>query len=144
MTQALFTAGELAEATGGCWQNPPSQTASWSINTDSRTLGSGECFIPIVGERFDGHDFLDKLPEGVIALAQKNKKITTALPLLLVDDTLEAYQNIALFHRKRMTNLRIAAVTGSVGKTSVKEMLRAIFTEAAGTDHVLNGAISPW
>ena len=137
MEKAYFTAAELAAATNGYWQNGVLPNGLWSINTDSRTIKPGECFLPIVGERFDGHDFLDKLPEGVIALAQKNKKITTALPLLLVDDTLEAYQNIALFHRKRMTNLRIAAVTGSVGKTSVKEMLRAIFTEAAGTDHVL-------
>ena len=137
MDKAYFTAAELAAATGGCWQHGAIPAGKWVINTDSRTIKAGECFLPIVGERFDGHDFLDKLPSGVIALSQKNKKTSTDLPLLLVDDTLKAYQDIALFHRKRMSHLRIAAVTGSVGKTSVKEMLRAIFTEAVGAEHVI-------
>ena len=100
MDKACFTAAELAAATGGCWQNGADPAGKWFINTDSRTIKAGECFLPIVGERFDGHDFLDKLPSGVIALAQKNKTTSADLPLLLVDDTLKAYQDIALFHRK--------------------------------------------
>ncbi|MBE6367105.1 MAG: UDP-N-acetylmuramoyl-tripeptide--D-alanyl-D-alanine ligase [Lentisphaerae bacterium] len=137
MDQALFTAGELQEATGGCWQNMPPESLQWQINTDSRTLQGAQCFIPLIGERFDGHDFLDQLPENTIALAQLGRKIPAHLPVLQVSDTLKAYQDIARYHRLRMKNLQIAAVTGSIGKTSVKEMLRAIFTEAAGADAVL-------
>ncbi len=137
MSQALFTAAELAKATNGIWQHDRTVTGQWLINTDSRTIKSGECFVPIVGERFDGHDFLDKLPANVIALAQKGRKTPENLPVLLVDDTLKAYQDIARYHRLRMKNLKIAAVTGSVGKTSVKEMLRAIFCAVANENAVL-------
>ena len=137
MDRALFSAAELVAATGGFWRNNLVPQGNFAINTYSRTVQANECFIPIVGERFDGHDFLDKLPDGVIALANGDRTAPATLPVLEVADTLLAYQQIARFHRKRMTNLQIAAVTGSVGKTSVKEMLRAIFTEAVGAEHVL-------
>lgn len=136
MSAALFTAAELAEAVNGKWLcEPPS--GSWSINTDSRTVQPGECFIPIVGERFDGHDFLASLPAGVVALKAAGRSAPENLPVLEVEDTTCAYQAIARYHRLRMKNLQVAAVTGSVGKTSVKEMLRAIFTEAVGEAAVL-------
>ena len=136
MCKALFTAAELAEALNGKWLgNEP--TGKWSINTDSRTVKPGECFVPIVGERFDGHDFLDSLPDGVIALKAQGYAAPENLPVLEVENTTQAYQDIARYHRLRMSDLRVAAVTGSVGKTSVKEMLRAIFTEAVGEEAVL-------
>ena len=136
MVKALFTAEELACAADGKWLNGIPQ-GSYSINTDSRTVQAGECFIPIAGERFDGHDFLTALPEGVIALKGSNYPVPENIPVLEVADTVQAYQAIARYHRLRMKNLTVAAVTGSVGKTSVKEMLRAIFTEAAGENAVL-------
>lgn len=137
MEQALFSADELSIAANGSWCKNAKPAGQWAINTDSRTIQPGECFIPIVGERFDGHDFLAQLPEGVIALAEQGRQLPENLPVLLVKNTTEAYQNIARCHRLRMKNLKVAAVTGSVGKTSVKEMLRAIFTEAAGADAVI-------
>ena len=136
MSKALFTADELAVAVNGKWLNS-TPDGLWSINTDSRTVQAGECFIPIVGERFNGHDFLAALPDGVIALKGTNYPAPDDLPVLEVADTTAAYQDIARYHRLRMKNLTVAAVTGSVGKTSVKEMLRAIFTEAVGEDAVL-------
>ena len=136
MTKALFTAEELACAAAGKWLNGIPQ-GSYSINTDSRTVQAGECFIPIVGERFNGHDFLDSLPDGVVALKGAGYPVPENIPVLEVADTTQAYQAIARYHRLRMKNLTVAAVTGSVGKTSVKEMLRAIFTAAAGEEAVL-------
>lgn len=136
MTEALFTAGELANAVNGKWLNGEPD-GLWSINTDSRTVQAGECFIPIVGERFNGHDFLASLPDGVVALKAAEYPTPENLPVLEVADTTIAYQHIARYHRLRMKNLTVAAVTGSVGKTSVKEMLRAVFTEAAGGNAVL-------
>lgn len=59
------------------------------------------------------------------------------VPVLAVADPLWSYQGIARLHRRRFPELTVAAVTGSVGKTSVKEMLRAIFTAAAGAERVL-------
>ena len=137
MASAQFTAEELRIATGGSWLNGQAPTGKWQINTDSRTIRAGECFIPIVGERFDGHDFLKSLPDGVTALAEYGRSCPENLMVLQVKNTTEAYQNIARFHRLRMKQLKVAAVTGSVGKTSVKEMLRAIFNAAVGEDAVL-------
>ena len=137
MCEAVFTASELAAATGGKWSQKVSDDILWKICTDSRNIASGECFIPIVGERFDGHSFLPQLPANCIALKNRSCSIKTNIAVLEVDDTTKAYQQIARFHRMRMKNLKIAGVTGSVGKTSVKEMLRAIFTEAAGEDAVI-------
>ncbi len=136
MTKTLFTAGELALATGGSWSGIP-PAGKWQINTDSRTIQPGDCFVPIVGERFNGHDFLSALPAGVIALKEDSYPAPENLPVLVVKDTTQAYQDIARFHRLRMKNLQVAAVTGSVGKTSVKEMLRAVFTAAVGEEAVL-------
>lgn len=141
MSCALFTAGELAAATGGCWRNGrmPDASQMMVLNTDSRALAPGQCFVPLVGERFDGHDFLDAaLKNGAAtALIQTNRPAPDDLPCLEVADTLLAYQALANFHRRRMSGLKVVGVTGSVGKTSVKEMLRAIFTEAVGADAVL-------
>lgn len=136
MDAALFTARELAAACNGSWQNGTPE-GTFKLNTDSRTIQSGECFIPIVGERFDGHNFLTSLPAGCIALAEKGRAVPDDIPILLVENTSLAYQQIASFHRQKMHNLTVVGVTGSVGKTSVKEMLRAIFTEAAGADAVV-------
>ncbi|MFN9071466.1 MAG: UDP-N-acetylmuramyl peptide synthase, partial [Cyanobacteriota bacterium] len=107
------------------------------VSTDSRRLESGVLFIPLVGERFDGHGFLEQLlmpPEGqpaaiAAALAQRDRlegPSATALvqrsarPLWLVDDTLKAYQELARFWRRRLA-LPVVAVTGSAGKTTTRE-----------------------
>ncbi|MFN9427421.1 MAG: UDP-N-acetylmuramoyl-tripeptide--D-alanyl-D-alanine ligase [Cyanobacteriota bacterium] len=111
------------------------------VSTDSRRLESGVLFIPLVGERFDGHGFLEQLlmpPEGqpaaiAAALAQRDRlegPSATALvqrsarPLWLVDDTLKAYQELARFWRRRLA-LPVVAVTGSAGKTTTRELIRA-------------------
>ncbi len=136
---ACFTAAELTAATGGEWRHGEPQGAV-ALCTDSRTLEAGVCFVPLVGERFDGHDFLPKAAAAGAAcvLCASNRPVPADLPVLVVNDTLLAYQALGAFHRQRMTQLKVAGVTGSVGKTSVKEMLRAIFTREAGADAVLH------
>jgi len=139
----MFTASELIAATGGCWSgNTPALTVS-GVFTDTRVDGQGKLFIALAGEKFDAHDFLDKaIAANAAAICiQKDKKdklfAAYPVPVLLVADTMIAYQNLGRFHRLRFPRLKVAAVTGSVGKTSAKEMLRAIFEAAAGPDHVL-------
>ena len=135
---ALFTAAELAEATGGTWLHG-SPEGCFALNTDSRTVTPGECFVPLAGERFDGHDFLSGVAArgAACALCATGRPCPDDLPVLMVQDTLKAYQSSGRFHRQRMTGLKVLAITGSVGKTSVKEMLRAIFSHHAGDDAVL-------
>ena len=141
MSQALFSPTELQTATSGRWLTPPAAELGFHLVTDTRTDGRGGIFIALAGEKFDAHDFLDKaLASGCAALCINETRIHLApagVPVLAVKDTLQAFQQLAAFHRRRFPALKVAGVTGSVGKTSVKEMLRAIFSEAAGADNVL-------
>ncbi|MBR7104367.1 MAG: UDP-N-acetylmuramoyl-tripeptide--D-alanyl-D-alanine ligase [Lentisphaeria bacterium] len=133
----LFTAQMLAEATGGKWLNGSAGVSG--VFTDTRMDGTGMLFTALAGERFDAHDFLDKaVAAGAAALCvRKGAAVPPGIPVLEVEDTLAAYQALGAFRRQQMTCLRAAGVTGSVGKTSVKEMLRAIFSCAAGKENCL-------
>ena len=99
-----------------------------TICTDSRTLSAGELFVPLVGERFDGHAFLPQAAAvgAQAAVVQRDRRAEVPEGLLhwLVDDTLEAYQQLALLHRQAL-RCPVVAVTGSAGKTTTRELIRA-------------------
>lgn len=130
MRKYLFSARELARISGGVWKNGSCGVSG--VFTDTRKTGTGELFAALAGERFDAHDFLEKaVAAGAAALCvRKNAAVPENIPVLEVDDTLAAYQALGRALRERCAETRICAVTGSVGKTSVKEMLRAIFLAA--------------
>jgi len=98
------------------------------VCTDSRQLQAGDFFVPLVGERFDGHHFLAQLPELKVQAAVVSRSWTEPLPSGLlhwrVDDTLLAYQQLALLHRRALAK-PLVAVTGSAGKTTTRELIRA-------------------
>ena len=110
------------------------------VCTDSRRVRAGDLFIPLVGERFDGHGFLERVltppadqPGAAAALVQRDRLDATAAtvlaqrtgrPLWLVDDTLRAYQELARLWRRRL-GCPVVAVTGSAGKTTTRELIRA-------------------
>ena len=139
--EARFTSAELALATSGKWSTSLPGTSSFALTTDTRSCNTGKIFFALTGERFDAHDFLPQaVASGCTALcinAAKQDRAPGGIPLLLVQDTLKAFQACAAFHRRRFKNLTVLGVTGSVGKTSVKEILRAICSNIAGTAHVL-------
>ena len=97
------------------------------LSIDSRTLTKGEAFFAINGDSRDGHDFVEaalKAGAGVAVVARaKRAQFAADAPLLAVDDVLEALRDLARAARAR-SPAKIVAVTGSVGKTSTKEMLR--------------------
>lgn len=97
-----------------------------SVSTDSRAIKPGSLFVAIKGERFDGHDFIrDAMDRGaVLVMAEKGSPLPGGVPAVLVDDTLKALGKLAEYHRSRF-NIPVVAVTGSVGKTSTKEMIAA-------------------
>ena len=101
------------------------------ISTDTRSIEKGNFFVPLVGNRFDGHDYLDKASkigiQAAIVSEKYNGSVPTDLPHWLVPDTLYAYQQIASLHRKNL-NLPVIAVTGSVGKTTTRELIRGILS----------------
>ena len=98
------------------------------VCTDSRQLQAGDFFVPLVGERFDGHHFLAQLPEHKVQAAVVSRSWSEPLPSGLlhwrVDDTLLAYQQLALLHRRALAK-PLVAVTGSAGKTTTRELIRA-------------------
>ena len=101
------------------------------ISTDTRTIEKGDFFVPLVGNTFDGHDYLEMAfdigIQAAIVSHHFNGLVPTGLPHWLVSDTLYAYQQIALLHRRNL-NLPVVAVTGSVGKTTTRELIRAILS----------------
>jgi UDP-N-acetylmuramoyl-tripeptide--D-alanyl-D-alanine ligase len=104
------------------------------VSTDSRADLEGALFVPLVGERFDGHRFLDAaLAAGAAAaiaardrVSEERRAALAALgrPIWLVDDTLAAYQELGRLWRRRLA-LPVVAVTGSAGKTTTRELIRA-------------------
>jgi UDP-N-acetylmuramoyl-tripeptide--D-alanyl-D-alanine ligase len=99
------------------------------INTDSRNLHSQEVFVALQGDKFDGHDFLEKaVSQGAIAaITNQNHRLSSLqnIPQLRVVNTLEAYQQISHYWRNQFS-IPLIAVTGSVGKTTTKELIAAV------------------
>lgn len=125
--QILWTSAEAESATGG------KSTCEWQaygVSIDSRNIKRGDLFIAIKGEHFDGHDFVaDALKNGAAAAVVSHvpNNVNDGAPLLIVNYVTAALQDLAKFARHRMKG-KIIAVTGSVGKTSTKEMLAAAFS----------------
>lgn len=118
---------EIVNATKGTVVRGDNATEFSGVSTDSRKINKGELFIPIKGDNFDGHDFIHNAIEAGAAGYITHKDITTSEPILAikVKDTLEAMHNIALYYRNKF-NVKIVAVTGSVGKTSTKDMIASV------------------
>jgi UDP-N-acetylmuramoyl-tripeptide--D-alanyl-D-alanine ligase len=105
-----------------------------AVSTDSRADLNGALFVPLVGERFDGHRFLETALAGgaAAAVAQRDrlspKQLEAVLalgrPVWLVDDTLLAYQELGRLWRRQL-GVPVVAVTGSAGKTTTRELIRA-------------------
>ena len=140
---ATFTLAELVAATQARTINLPRFTEErFSISTDSRHVTAEQVFLPLVGERFDGHDFLALLVEKGVSIAFCEQRYYDAHPtvketfskvtLLLVEDTLDALQDLARFHRKR-SSAKIIGLTGSSGKSTMKEYLFHVFKQAHQT-----------
>lgn len=98
------------------------------VSTDTRTLHGGALFVALRGERFDAHDFVAKAQQAGAVAALVEREMTLDLPQLVVSDSRLALGQLAAAWRQKSAATLIA-ITGSNGKTTVKEMLRAIFSQ---------------
>jgi len=119
-------------ATGGRFiGTPPAGVVG--VSTDTRRIAVGNCFVALVGERFDGHDFLAEAERlGAACAVVEGGRVRAGpgerrLPLLEVPDTLAALGALARHHRRRF-NIPVVGVTGSNGKTTTREMIAAILS----------------
>ena len=126
-----FTVRELETAVGGIWWNPREETIRVdAVSTDSRAIKPGCLFVPLVGETFDGHQFIDAALEAGAAGV-----FCSRLPAVLredkfyikVDDTRLALKALAKAHRERF-DIPVIQITGSVGKTTTKDMIAAVLS----------------
>ncbi len=127
----MWTAAELLAATGGLMHLPFNASG---VSIDTRTLQPGDLFVALVGENGDGHAFVDDaLARGAAGALVHAASADETRPVLIVPDTLAALWELGRAGRARFAG-RVVAVTGSVGKTTTKEMLRTILS-AAGPTH---------
>jgi UDP-N-acetylmuramoyl-tripeptide--D-alanyl-D-alanine ligase len=140
MPAELWSLDALVEATGGVVRGTPAH-AFGGVSIDSRTIAKSDIFVAIKGDKMDGHDFVPGAIEkgaGIAIVSRINPDWPNELPLLLVhDDPLNALERIGIAARAR-SHARIIAVTGSVGKTSTKEMLRVALSASAETPASFN------
>ncbi len=123
---ALWTSDEAIAATGGEASHP---FEVGGVSIDTRTLAPGDLFVALKAER-DGHEFVAnafKAGAAAALVTHRPEGVADDAPLLVVPEVLAALEDLGRAARAR-TNARVAAITGSVGKTSTKEMLRAALT----------------
>jgi UDP-N-acetylmuramoyl-tripeptide--D-alanyl-D-alanine ligase len=134
---ALFTADELAHATGGVMTHPFHATG---VSIDTRTIQPGDVFIALHTRTGDGHTHVgEALHKGAAgALVQRQEGAPDDASLLIVHDTLTALTALGGYARERFEGA-VVAVTGSVGKTTTKEMLRTMLS-ACGRTHAAHAS----
>lgn len=126
-----LTASQFAEDARGRVVRGDGARVLTRLSIDSRTLGAGDAFLALRGQRFDGHAFLgDALARGASALIVDDERALDALdtgerPVVVVGDTLAALQAAARAVRQR-SGARVVAITGSAGKTTTKELAAAV------------------
>ena len=129
-TALMMTLGEVAAALGA--RLPGVDSGFSRAISDSRTVQHGDLFVALKGERFDGHDFVTKAAElGAAGVLVARPLPDIVIPQIVVPDTRIALGTLGAYWRSCFS-LPVLALTGSNGKTTVKEMLRSILTAASG------------
>ena len=107
----------------------------FEFSTDTRTIKNSDIYIPLKGENFDGANFIEKALENKALgyfTSDKNKIFNKAEYIFYVEDTKEAYLKLANYYKNKIKPITIA-ITGSSGKTTVKEMMYSVFKNAGST-----------
>ena len=126
-----LTLENITKVCGGVYFGPADkldQEVS-SITTDSRKIEAGSLFVPIVGERVDAHKFIPQVMEaGALATLSERTLEDADFPYIKVESSLQAVKDIAEFYLKQL-QIPVVGITGSVGKTSTKEVIASVLKE---------------
>lgn len=129
--EGFLDAAAVAEITGGKLVGSGDIQVA-NVVIDDREAGEGSLYVPIIGERLDGHAFIERAFERGAALTLSDRPLEGSRPYVLVPDTLMALQQIAAYWKAHWHPFTVA-VTGSVGKTSTKEMVAAVLSAGRRT-----------
>ena len=127
MNMKAMTLSQAAAAVGGKLIGSGEDTVIERVVMDSRLDVTGSLFVAIVGNRVDGHDFAAEVLSRGAVCALVEREIDTAKPYILVDSTLRAIRDLAAYYRS-LFDIPVIGITGSVGKTSTKEMLYSVLS----------------
>ena len=126
-----MTLGNIAEACSGTYHGTEEakEKTITDITTDSRKAGKGSMFVAIKGEKVDAHRFIPAVFEqGALCVICERAPEQAAGAYILVESSLQAIKDIAEFYRKQL-DMKVVGITGSVGKTSTKEMIASVLSE---------------
>ena len=126
-----MTLENIEKACGGRYIGTEAEKKTEVIGVviDSRQVGSGYLFVAIPGEKVDGHKFIpDVFAKGAAAVLSEQQLEDPAGPYILVESTTKALRDLAEYYRKSL-DIKVVGITGSVGKTSTKEMIASVLSE---------------
>ena len=141
-----MTLQAMAEACRGVYIGNPEdiKKEAISITTDSRKAERGGVFAAIKGERVDGHDFIPGvLKAGALCLISEKQPVTEQGNYIIVEDTVRALGAIAGYYRKQLA-IPVVGITGSVGKTSTKEMIASVLSQKYCVHKTLGNFNNEW
>ena len=125
----LFTASEAAAVTGGRLLCGSGDTEITNLQYDSRQVTEGSLFVPIRGANTNPHKFIEQcLEKGAATLTEYDAPEGAVKPYIKVEDTRRAMQQLAAYYRSTL-DVKVVGITGSVGKTSTKEMVAAALSK---------------
>ena len=121
-------------ATGGKFLSGNHEVSFNSISTDTRTIKKGDLFLALTGPNFDGAEFALEAAENgaggvIVGNLPEGSELDLDIPVIQVADPLQALGDLASYRRNEMANLKVVGITGSSGKTTVKEMCSAILEQ---------------
>ena len=123
---------DIAKYVGGKQINCPDAEVI-NITTDTREIKEGSLFVALKGDKFDGHSFsVDAIKNGAVAVVSEIEEFDEEIPIIKVDSTYKALLNLASAYRDSL-DIKVVGVTGSVGKTTTKDMIAAVLSQGFKT-----------
>ncbi|MDD3569864.1 MAG: UDP-N-acetylmuramoyl-tripeptide--D-alanyl-D-alanine ligase [Lachnospiraceae bacterium] len=124
-----MTLGEICSAVNGRFLKTCDRNLKIEkLTTDTREIEKGSLFIPFQGDNFDGHDFIEQAFEKGALCCFSQKKIEAKGIIILVEDTRKAFRMLAMYYLT-LFNVKVVGITGSVGKTTTKDMIASVLEE---------------